>query len=105
MNPPLHEIHPMKALMMIPMRDPPTFTAAEKWTRDFRDFVTSCLQKSPERRKNAAELLEHPFVTAPRDKAVLIELINKRRRAEAKEKLDENSESESDLDSDEEEVT
>lgn len=31
MNPPLHEIHPMKALMMIPMRDPPTFQNPEKW--------------------------------------------------------------------------
>ena len=30
-NPPLHEIHPMKALMMIPMKDPPTLQHPDKW--------------------------------------------------------------------------
>lgn len=30
-NPPLHEIHPMKALMMIPMKDAPTLQHPEKW--------------------------------------------------------------------------
>ena len=33
-----------------------------KWSNDFRDFVKRCLQKDPEKRAYADELLEHPFV-------------------------------------------
>lgn len=47
----------MKALMMIPMRDPPTFTHSEKWSKEFRDFVNQCLLKEPEKRKSASEML------------------------------------------------
>lgn len=57
-NPPLHEVHPMKALMMIPMRDPPTFSQPEKWSREFKDFVTQCLIKSPEKRKTAEQMAQ-----------------------------------------------
>jgi serine/threonine protein kinase len=57
-NPPLHEVHPMKALMMIPMKDPPAFTQPERWSREFKDFVQQCLTKQPEKRKTAEEMLK-----------------------------------------------
>jgi serine/threonine protein kinase len=60
-NPPLHEVHPMKALMMIPMRDPPAFSQPEKWSREFKDFVAQCLIKQPEKRKTATEIQQVIF--------------------------------------------
>eukprot|EP01116_Phalansterium_solitarium_P019532 TRINITY_DN5496_c0_g1_i1.p1 TRINITY_DN5496_c0_g1~~TRINITY_DN5496_c0_g1_i1.p1 ORF type:complete len:1067 (-),score=461.99 TRINITY_DN5496_c0_g1_i1:270-3470(-) len=89
MNPPLHEIHPMKALMMIPMRDPPTFQQPDKWTRDFKDFVNQCLVKDPAHRKNCDELLVHPFVASVKPRPPLLELLAKRRRLEASDAPDE----------------
>ncbi|CAA6664316.1 unnamed protein product [Spirodela intermedia] len=35
----------------------------ENLSRDARDFIQQCIQKNPEDRPTAAELLEHPFVT------------------------------------------
>jgi len=79
-NPPLHEIHPMKALMMIPMKDPPTFVQPEKWSKEFRDFVQLCLTKSPEKRKSAKDLLKHPFVSNCKGYEVLVDLIQKKKK-------------------------
>lgn len=83
MNPPLHEIHPMKALMMIPMREPPVLTHPEKWSREFKDFVAACLTKAPEKRKTAEEMLKHPWILQTKDNHVLVDLIAKRKKAEA----------------------
>eukprot|EP01119_Soliformovum_irregulare_P006046 TRINITY_DN177_c0_g1_i3.p1 TRINITY_DN177_c0_g1~~TRINITY_DN177_c0_g1_i3.p1 ORF type:complete len:931 (-),score=352.87 TRINITY_DN177_c0_g1_i3:97-2889(-) len=101
MNPPLHEIHPMKALMMIPMRDPPTFTHPDKWSKEFRDFITICLAKSPEKRKTAEEMMQHPFITSCKSKQVLIDLIQKRKKAEDADRAADEEE-DTDTDSDEE---
>ncbi|KAE8636902.1 hypothetical protein XENTR_v10003191 [Xenopus tropicalis] len=41
------------------------------WSEQFRSFITSCLQKDPEARWSAAQLLQHPFLTGlPSNKAV-----------------------------------
>jgi serine/threonine protein kinase len=46
--------------------EPPSLPAVkdggEHWSEDFRDFLRLCLQKSPDSRPSAAELLQHPFV-------------------------------------------
>lgn len=34
----------------------------ERWSEDFRDFVSKCLTKNPKNRPTAADLLRHPFV-------------------------------------------
>lgn len=39
-----------------PPEAPPTAS------REFRDFISRCLQREPERRWNAAQLLNHPFI-------------------------------------------
>eukprot|EP01114_Cavostelium_apophysatum_P002590 TRINITY_DN1229_c0_g1_i1.p1 TRINITY_DN1229_c0_g1~~TRINITY_DN1229_c0_g1_i1.p1 ORF type:complete len:972 (-),score=387.36 TRINITY_DN1229_c0_g1_i1:212-3127(-) len=102
-NPPLHEIHPMKALMMIPMRDAPTFTHPDQWSREFRDFVAQCLVKAPEKRKSATELLQHPFISNCKPKSVLVDLINRRRKAESRvDDEDDDDSSDDDLDSEDE---
>eukprot|EP01134_Creolimax_fragrantissima_P008408 CFRG8408T1 len=62
--PPLIEIHPMRALQYIVVKEPPTITCTpEKWSDRLHEFVASCLQKSYHTRCNAAEMLDHPFVS------------------------------------------
>ena len=43
---------------MIPTKPPPTFREPEKWSDEFRDFVSKCLVKSPEERVTATQLVQ-----------------------------------------------
>eukprot|EP00300_Choanocystis_sp_HF-7_P023826 c25210_g1_i1.p1 GENE.c25210_g1_i1~~c25210_g1_i1.p1 ORF type:complete len:450 (+),score=50.98 c25210_g1_i1:1-1350(+) len=61
-NPPLFDLHPMRALFVIPARPPPTLTRPADWSPEFSDFLSTCLRKLPTERPTAAELLNHPFV-------------------------------------------
>ncbi|KAG7279956.1 hypothetical protein CRUP_025208 [Coryphaenoides rupestris] len=62
-KPPYADIHPMRAIFMIPTNPPPTFRKPELWTDDFTDFVKKCLVKNPEQRATATQLLQHPFIS------------------------------------------
>eukprot|EP00042_Codosiga_hollandica_P042164 m.383945 g.383945 ORF g.383945 m.383945 type:complete len:485 (-) comp56260_c0_seq2:1134-2588(-) len=72
-KPPYSEIHPMRAIFMIPMRPPPTLAKPEKWSPDIIDFLSKCVVKAPEDRPTASVLLQHPFIrNSTRDpKAIL----------------------------------
>jgi len=61
---------------MIPARPPPTLQNEANYSKDFVDFLTKCLQKNPDDRLSAAELLEHPFVKKAKPVAVLMPLVN-----------------------------
>uniref|UniRef100_A0A8C4N8K1 non-specific serine/threonine protein kinase n=1 Tax=Eptatretus burgeri TaxID=7764 RepID=A0A8C4N8K1_EPTBU len=61
-KPPYADIHPMRAIFMIPTNPPPTFRQPESWSDEFTDFVRKCLVKNPEHRATATQLLQHPFV-------------------------------------------
>jgi serine/threonine protein kinase len=63
MNPPLHDLHPIKVLYSIPKSDPPTLADSCLWSNEFKDFVTLALMKDPAARPSVKELLAHPFVT------------------------------------------
>ena len=45
-KPPYADIHPMRAIFMIPTNPPPTFRKPELWSDEFTDFVKKCLVKS-----------------------------------------------------------
>lgn len=64
-EPPLEEMHPMRAIFQIPKRDSPNLKDPNKWSALMVDFLTKCLIKNPENRPRAIELLNHPFI-APR---------------------------------------
>ncbi|KAG5185103.1 kinase-like domain-containing protein [Tribonema minus] len=49
-NPPLHKVHPMRAIFMIPSKPPPKLKEPDKWTAPFHDFLARCLVKAPEER-------------------------------------------------------
>ena len=47
-----------QAIFLIPMRPPPTFKKAEKWSASLVDFLAKCLVKNPEERGSASALLQ-----------------------------------------------
>jgi serine/threonine protein kinase len=61
-EPPFSNIHPMRAIFMIPSRPPPTFHDESRWSPDMVSFSKRCLVKNPDERASAKELLDHPFV-------------------------------------------
>jgi hypothetical protein len=50
-EPPLHKVHPMRAIFMIPTKPPPTFTHPEDYSEEMRDFLKLCLVKDPTKSK------------------------------------------------------
>lgn len=61
-KPPYGDIHPMRAIFMIPTKPPPSFREPDQWTAEFIDFVSVCLVKNPEERATATDLLHHVFI-------------------------------------------
>lgn len=76
-KPPLHGIHPMRAIFMIPNRPPPTLSNPEKWSEEFRDFVAYCLVRDPAERPSSKNLLKHKFIQRAKSTKILQELIEK----------------------------
>lgn len=61
--PPHADLKPMRAMMGIPVRPPPTLADPRKWSKEFNSFIASTLIKDPSKRPSAVELLQHPFIT------------------------------------------
>ena len=82
---PYGDIHPMRAIFMIPTKPPPSFSNPDKWSSNFIEFVSRCLVKNPEERATASELLEHDFIRNSKPSETLREMIAEAQ--EIKEKL------------------
>ncbi|XP_046944916.1 LOW QUALITY PROTEIN: serine/threonine-protein kinase 3 [Lynx rufus] len=83
-KPPYADIHPMRAIFMIPTNPPPTFRKPELWSDDFTDFVKKCLVKNPEQRATATQLLQHPFIKHAKPVSILRDLITEAMEIKAK---------------------
>jgi len=83
-KPPYGDIHPMRAIFMIPTKPPPSFREPDRWSSEFIDFVSHCLVKNPTQRAAADELLQHEFVSQAKPTTILQDMIR-----EAKEIQDE----------------
>ncbi|XP_041963094.1 serine/threonine-protein kinase 3-like isoform X1 [Alosa alosa] len=106
-KPPYADIHPMRAIFMIPTNPPPTFRKPEAWSDQFTDFVKKCLVKNPEQRATATQLLQHSFIKKAKPVATLRELIVEAVEAKAKrqeEQQREQEEEDEDAENSEEEV-
>ncbi|XP_061104559.1 serine/threonine-protein kinase 10 isoform X2 [Conger conger] len=90
-EPPHHELNPMRVLLKIAKSEPPTLEQPGKWSRGFKDFLKTCLDKNPESRPNAAQLLEHPFVCSLSTNRPLRELVAEA-KAEVMEEIEDNRE-------------
>ncbi|XP_062358527.1 serine/threonine-protein kinase 10 isoform X2 [Cinclus cinclus] len=87
-EPPHHELNPMRVLLKIAKSDPPTLSCPSKWSLEFRDFLKKALDKNPETRPTAAQLLEHPFVSKVTSNRALRELVAEA-KAEVMEEIEE----------------
>uniref|UniRef100_A0A914GRK1 non-specific serine/threonine protein kinase n=1 Tax=Globodera rostochiensis TaxID=31243 RepID=A0A914GRK1_GLORO len=74
-RPPHAEIHPMRAIFMIPTKPPPTLKILEEWTEPFQNIIAICLVKNPEDRATADLLLKHQFVQNAKGPKVVREMI------------------------------
>ncbi|KAK6322011.1 hypothetical protein J4Q44_G00068030 [Coregonus suidteri] len=90
-EPPHHELNPMRVLLKIAKSEPPTLEQPNKWSREFKDFLKKSLDKNPESRPNAAQLLEHPFVCSVKTNRPLRELVAEA-KAEVMEEIEDNKE-------------
>ncbi|KFZ63159.1 Myosin-IIIa, partial [Antrostomus carolinensis] len=61
-DPPLADLHPMRALFKIPRNPPPTLQQPELWSPQFNDFINKCLTKDYEKRPTVSSLLQHDFI-------------------------------------------
>ncbi|XP_070098723.1 TRAF2 and NCK-interacting protein kinase isoform X30 [Equus przewalskii] len=72
--PPLCDMHPMRALFLIP-RNPAPRLKSKKWSKKFQSFIESCLVKSHSQRPATEQLMKHPFIRdQPNDRQVRIQL-------------------------------
>ncbi|XP_041124520.1 STE20-like serine/threonine-protein kinase isoform X5 [Polyodon spathula] len=94
-EPPHHELNPMRVLLKIAKAEPPTLSQPSKWSAEFKDFLRKALDKNLDNRWNACQLLQHPFVTSVVDNKPLRELIAEA-KAEVTEEIEEGKEEEED---------
>ncbi|XP_041350384.1 serine/threonine-protein kinase 25-like isoform X7 [Gigantopelta aegis] len=81
-EPPNSDLHPMRVLFLIPKNNPPQLTGPG-YSKSFKEFVELCLNKDPNNRPTAKELLRHPFIKRAKKTAYLMELIDRYKRWKA----------------------
>lgn len=82
-EPPKSELHPMRALFLIPRDPPPTFKADSKWSSTLHEFVADCLVKDYEARSTSEKLLKHALFKGVDVKAAqkhVVEIISKMKK-------------------------
>lgn len=57
MEPPNHEMSPMRVLLKIQKSDPPKLDQPSQWSKEFNEFIAKCLIKDPSQRSTAEDLL------------------------------------------------
>lgn len=74
-HPPLCDLHPMRALFLIPRNPPPRLKPTRKWSKKFHAFIETVLVKDYTQRPHTDHLLRHTFLKdIPNERQVKIQL-------------------------------
>ena len=92
MDPPNHEMSPMRVLLRIQKSNPPKLEQPSKWSKDFNDFVFQALTKDPASRPTASDLLKHSFIDRDLDSKPIRDLLLEYKADVEEEVVDEESE-------------
>ncbi|XP_073337875.1 STE20-like serine/threonine-protein kinase isoform X2 [Pagrus major] len=98
-EPPNHEMNPMRVLLKIAKSEPPTLMHPSRWSPEFNDFLRKSLDKNVDNRWGPIQLLQHPFVSSVIDSKPLRELIAEA-KAEVTEELEDSKEEEEEEEAD-----
>ena len=60
--PPHSNLHPLRAIFVIPTKPAPTLADPDNWSPEMLDFVRCCCNKDPAQRHDSAMLAAHAFV-------------------------------------------
>ncbi|XP_067857457.1 STE20-like serine/threonine-protein kinase isoform X2 [Heptranchias perlo] len=93
MEPPHHELNPMRVLLKITKTPPPTLVQPSRWSADFKDFLKKALEKNVDARWCVKQLLQHPFVACVASNKPIRDLIAEA-KAEVMEEIEEGKEDE-----------
>lgn len=99
-EPPNSDLHPMRVLFLIPKNNPPQLSG--NYSKQFREFVEACLNKDPDNRPSAKELLKFPFIRKAKKNSYLIDLTERYKRYKASGGAGVNDSDDSETDSQEE---
>ena len=61
-QPPHANLHPMRAIFIIPTMPSPTLADPDAWSPEMLDFIQCCCKKDPSQRYDSARLSSHTFV-------------------------------------------
>jgi serine/threonine-protein kinase OSR1/STK39 len=78
-RPPFAEFAPSRVFSMVVQNPPPALddetAQRKKFSANFKDFVSLCLQKDPASRPNAAKLLKHKFFKGKKSREYLVSTV------------------------------
>lgn len=80
-QPPHADVHPMRAIFLIPNSEPPTLPEPHRFSKEFNSFLAACLKKDPAQRPSAKDLLAHPFITKSKGQREVVRLLDACREA------------------------
>uniref|UniRef100_A0A674NEV1 non-specific serine/threonine protein kinase n=1 Tax=Takifugu rubripes TaxID=31033 RepID=A0A674NEV1_TAKRU len=92
-EPPNHEMNPMRVLLKIAKSEPPTLMHPSRWSPEFNDFLRKALDKNVDNRWSSVQLIQHPFVASVTDCRPLREIIAEA-KAEVTEEIEDSKEEE-----------
>jgi p21-activated kinase 1 len=74
-EPPYLNQNPLKALYLIATKGTPTIANPEKLSSTFRDYLAKSLEVNVEKRLDATQVLQHPFIAIAEPLRTLAPLI------------------------------
>ncbi len=76
-RPPFAEIHPMRAIFMIPTKPSAQVRHPQMFSNEFNEFIAKCLVKDPHQRVNSSDLLQNDsFIKKAKPSTILCDIID-----------------------------